>query len=165
MREGRRLPAILAFLLAALVFAQNGMAWDDQDGSLWGVWLGDGRDSPKNDLGILSTNLGQRGANNRALVGVASWYGSGYLSEHLNRHTAHGEVFNPEALTAASYYHPFGTRLKVTNLETGVSTIVRVNDLGPHHRFNRILDLSRESFRRICPLDRGLIRVRIEEVE
>ncbi len=66
--------------------------------------------------------------------GWASFYKSGRL-------TANGEHFKPMGLTAAHRKLPFGTKLRVTNLKTGKSVLVRVNDRGPFIR-GRILDLS-----------------------
>jgi rare lipoprotein A len=96
-----------------------------------------------------------------AKEGVASWYGGG---ERLNVHTASGEVFDPSALTCASWHYSFGTRLEVTNVSTGNSVIVRVNDRGPAKRLHRLIDLSRAAFERIASLDRGLVTVYIKEV-
>lgn len=93
--------------------------------------------------------------------GIASFYGDG---ERLNRYTASGEVFNPKRYTCASYAYPFNRRLRVTNVETGDSVVVRVNDVGPHRRFNRLLDLTPIAFSQIAPLDDGLVEVRVEEV-
>jgi rare lipoprotein A len=67
-------------------------------------------------------------------TGWASFYKSGRL-------TANGEHFNPMGLTAAHRNLAFGTILRVTNLKTGMSVLVRVNDRGPFIR-GRILDLS-----------------------
>jgi rare lipoprotein A len=67
-------------------------------------------------------------------TGWASFYKSGRL-------TANGEHFKPLGLTAAHRKLAFGTMLKVTNLKTGKSVIVRVNDRGPFIH-GRILDLS-----------------------
>ena len=95
--------------------------------------------------------------------GLASWYGSGDPSEGLNYLTASREPFDPTEKTCASWYYPFGTSLKVTNVRTGKSVLVRVNDRGPNKRFiNRKVDLSREAFREIAPLEKGLTVVRIE---
>ncbi len=55
---------------------------------------------------------------------VASYYWEG-------RHTASGETFNPNGLTAAHRTLPFGTRLTVTNPKTGTSVEVVINDRGP----------------------------------
>src|ERR671910_572631 len=59
--------------------------------------------------------------------GVASWYAVG-------KRTASGELFQPDALTAAHRSLPFGTRLKVVHPRTGRSIVVRVNDRGPFVR-------------------------------
>ena len=92
---------------------------------------------------------------------VASWYGGG---EKLNKYTASGEVFNPKALTCASWDHPFNTCLKVTNLSTGKNVIVRVNDRGPARRLGRAIDLTRFAFSRIANPGKGLVFVKIEKL-
>ena len=98
--------------------------------------------------------------------GLASWYGSGDPSEGLNYLTASLEPFDPTEKTCASWYYPFGTTLKVTDVKTDKSIFVRVNDRGPNKRFvNRKIDLSREAFREIAPLEKGLTAVRIEPSE
>ncbi len=74
------------------------------------------------------------------LSGLASWYGP-YFHGRL---TATGEAFDQTELTAAHPSLPFGTYLKVTNLNNGNSVIVRINDRGPYIN-NRSLDLSREA--------------------
>jgi rare lipoprotein A len=68
------------------------------------------------------------------VVGMASYYKSGRL-------TANGERFNPHGMTAAHRNLKFGTKLRVTNVRTGRSVVVRVNDRGPFIR-GRIIDLS-----------------------
>lgn len=70
-------------------------------------------------------------------MGTASWYGKKF---HL-RKTANGELFNMYEYSAAHKDLPFGTILKVTNVDNGQSVIVRINDRGPFIG-NRILDLS-----------------------
>lgn len=69
--------------------------------------------------------------------GVASWYGPGFQG----RKTANGERFDTYEMTAAHKTLPFNTLVKVTNLDNGVSTVVRINDRGPFVR-GRIIDLS-----------------------
>ncbi len=69
--------------------------------------------------------------------GVASWYGKKFHG----RKTANGEFYNMHDYTAAHPKYPFGTILRVTNLENGKDVIVRVNDRGPFRR-GRKLDLS-----------------------
>ncbi len=84
----------------------------------------------------------------------ASWYGGG---EHLARHTASGELFRPDALTAAHRSLPLGTRLLVS--ANGRSVIVRVNDRGPAASTGRSLDLSRGAARALGMLHSGTARV------
>lgn len=70
--------------------------------------------------------------------GQASFYGK----ELAGNPTSSGEPFDPDAATCAHRTLPFGTRLKVTYLKKSTTTVVRVNDRGPH-KDGRILDLSR----------------------
>lgn len=67
-------------------------------------------------------------------IGWASYYKSGKM-------TASGERYNPHGLTAAHRSLPFGTKVKVTNLRTGKSVVVRINDRGPFIK-GRVIDLS-----------------------
>lgn len=71
------------------------------------------------------------------ISGMASWYGPGF---HGNR-SASGEVFNQNSLTAAHRSLPFGTQVRVTNLNNGRAVVVRINDRGPFSR-GRVIDLS-----------------------
>ena len=94
--------------------------------------------------------------------GIASWYGGG---ESLNSRVAMGHRFDPESLEAAMWDVPFGSVVKVTNLETGRSVLVRITDRGPARRLgNRVIDLTRGSFARLAPLQQGLIPVAVERV-
>lgn len=88
---------------------------------------------------------------------LASWYGPGFHG----RRTANGEVFNQNALTAAHKSLPFGTRVKVTNLNNGKSVIVRINDDGPHIP-GRVIDLSKGAAARIGMLSSGVAPVRLQ---
>jgi rare lipoprotein A len=90
--------------------------------------------------------------------GMASWYGPGFHG----RRTASGETFNTNELTAAHKSLPFNTLLRVTNLENGRYTIVRVNDRGPYAR-GRIIDLSYAAKNEIGMS--GLAKVKIEIVK
>jgi rare lipoprotein A len=77
--------------------------------------------------------------------------------------TASGEKFDPQELTAAHRTLPFGTRLRVTNVETGRSVTVRVNDRGPFIA-GRSVDLSYSAADRIGMIDRGVTKVKVEVV-
>lgn len=90
-------------------------------------------------------------------VGKISFYGAKFHG----RRTASGERFDQNALTAAHPRHPFGTRLRVTNLSNGKSVVVRVNDRGPLTK-NRILDVSRAAARQLEMIDAGVVRARVE---
>ncbi len=89
--------------------------------------------------------------------GTASWYGPGF---HGNR-SANGEIFNQNALTAAHRTLPFGTRVRVTNLNTGLSVVVRINDRGPYSG-GRIIDLSAAAARVIGMIGSGVAPVNLE---
>lgn len=93
-------------------------------------------------------------------TGQASFYAMKYHS----RKTASGERLDQQALTAAHRTLPFGTRVNVTNLKNGKSVTVRINDRGPFVK-GRIIDLTRAAFRKIGPIEAGLIDVRIEVVQ
>jgi peptidoglycan lytic transglycosylase len=92
-------------------------------------------------------------------VGTASWYGR----LHQGKRTASGERFDRYAMTAAHPSLPFGSRVRVTNLENGRSEIVRVNDRGPYVS-GRIIDLSYAAARALGIARKGLARVRVTRV-
>jgi rare lipoprotein A len=85
------------------------------------------------------------------VVGMASYYKSG-------KRTANGEHFNPNGMTAAHRKLKFGTRLRVTNVRTGKSVVVRVNDRGPFVR-GRVIDLSLGAARVIGLTKTGVARI------
>jgi len=99
----------------------------------------------------------QRQTPSLAETGTASWYGSW----HQGRLTASGERFNARAFTAAHRSLPFGTIIRVTNLATGETVKVRVNDRGPYIR-GRTLDLSAAAAKALGITKDGVARVRIE---
>lgn len=89
--------------------------------------------------------------------GPASYYGT----ELAGNPTASGERFDPAKLTAAHRTLPLGSRVRVTNVRTGASVVVRINDRGPFHG-QRVIDLSHAAARQIGMLRRGTARVRME---
>lgn len=93
-------------------------------------------------------------------TGVASWYGPGFHG----RRTASGERFDMEAMTAAHRTLPFGTRVRVQNLDNGRAAEVRINDRGPFAR-GRVIDVSRAAARDLGMLGAGTARVRLRVVE
>lgn len=94
-------------------------------------------------------------------VGLATWYG-GHCVGHQ---TASGERLAKHGLTAAHRSLPFGTVIRVTNLENGRVVKVRINDRGPNiHRRSRILDLSTDAAGALGFRPSGIARIRIEEL-
>lgn len=89
--------------------------------------------------------------------GEASWYGKQYRG----RHTASGERFKPNAMTAAHKTLPFNTIVRVTNLNNGRTVKVRINDRGPF-KSGRIIDLSRGAARKVDMVRTGVAPVRLE---
>ncbi len=94
------------------------------------------------------------------LRGMASWYGPGF---HGNR-AASGEVFDQNEMTAAHRTLPFGTQVRVTNLNNGQSVVVRINDRGPFTG-GRVIDLSAAAARAIGMLNSGVAPVRVEVMQ
>ena len=92
--------------------------------------------------------------------GFASYYNDAF---HGNP-TASGEPYDKDDLTAAHREYPFGTRIRVTNLENGKSVIVRVNDRGPHTE-DRILDVSGRAAKELELDLAGVAEVQIEMLE
>ncbi len=92
--------------------------------------------------------------------GLASWYGGKFQG----RRTASGEIFDTNKLTAAHKTIPFGTLVRVINLENGKSAIVRINDRGPFVE-GRIIDLSRAAALELGMTGIGVARVRIDPLE
>lgn len=90
-------------------------------------------------------------------TGLASWYGDPFHG----RTTASGETYDKSARTAAHRTLPFGTNLRVTNMENGKFVDVRINDHFPGTK-GRVIDLSEASFARIARLEQGIVRVRLE---
>jgi rare lipoprotein A len=111
--------------------------------------------------GLLAAALCASAAPAGAETVRASWYG-GAKGEHLNRRTASGERFSPNALICAHRSLPFGTRLRVA--WRGRSVIVRVADRGPARRTGRSLDLSRRAAEIIGLTRAGVGRVSIERI-
>ena len=92
-----------------------------------------------------------------ASQGVASFYTEG-------QQTASGEKFNTNDLTAAHPTLPFGTRLRVTNVATGRSVTVRVNDRGPYVP-GRVVDVSHSAANALGMVESGIAKVKLDVVQ
>ena len=91
-------------------------------------------------------------------------FASFYHDKFNGRKTASGEIFSNRKLTAAHRTLPFGTIVQVTNLRTGKSVEVRINDRGPFHS-SRALDLSKAAFNAIGNSARGTMPVEYEIID
>ena len=87
-------------------------------------------------------------------VGIASWYGPGFHGKL----TANGEVYDMYGISAAHKTLPFGTIVRVVDLETGRSVVVRINDRGPFIE-GRIIDLSKGAAEKLGIISRGITEV------
>jgi rare lipoprotein A len=94
------------------------------------------------------------------LEGIASYY----AHDFHGKQTSNGEIFDMNALTAAHRTFPFGTKVRVTNLENSKIVIVRVNDRGPFIE-GRMMDLSMGAAKEIDLIRTGTTRVRLEVLE
>lgn len=93
-------------------------------------------------------------------TGIASYYADKYQG----RKTANGERFDQNKLTAAHKKLKFNTKVRVTNIKTGKSIIVRINDRGPFVK-GRIIDLSKAGFKKLGNTKSGVMKVKIEVVK
>jgi rare lipoprotein A len=91
--------------------------------------------------------------------GKASWYG-----HESGRFTASGERFNPHGMSAASWFYPFGTLVRVQCIKTGKCVTVRINDRGPAKRLGRLIDLSEAAAKKLGMLRSGIKKVKIEVI-
>ena len=99
-------------------------------------------------------------------TGKASWYGE----QHRGKLMANGKPFDPDKLTAASWFYPLGTKVRVTLLEEkgkSRSVLVTITDRGPARNLveeGRIIDLSHATFRKLAHPDLGLVDVKVRRV-
>jgi rare lipoprotein A (peptidoglycan hydrolase) len=111
-----------------------------------GLWLTTVKQADRSGHGL----QGKR----HALDGVASYYWQDQM-------TATGERFDKTALTAAHPTLPFGSKVRVTRVDTGKSVVVRINDRGPF-KPGRVIDLSERAAQEINMTGRGLASVKLE---
>jgi rare lipoprotein A len=93
--------------------------------------------------------------------GHASFYGTA-SDGYAWRTMANGKPMNPQAMTTAHPWLPFGTRLNVVNQSNGKSVVLQVTDRGPYIH-GRIVDLSVGAFSRISSTSAGIARVCISK--
>jgi rare lipoprotein A len=108
---------------------------------------------PERSEPVKRVSIGSSGGSH----GVASFYSE-------EQQTASGERFDPHELTAAHPTLPFGTRLQVTNVATGKSVMVRVNDRGPFVK-GRVVDVSYSAAQALGMVHSGVANVKVDVVQ
>jgi rare lipoprotein A len=123
---------------------------------LWAVHLSKSAEAAFRTASIARSSSKKKpeAARRPRLTGLASYYGSGEV-------TATGEKFDPKGMTAAHRTLPFGTRVRVTRVDTGNSVVVRINDRGPF-KPGRIIDLSEGAAEDLDMTRVGLAEVRLD---
>lgn len=97
-------------------------------------------------------------------IGYTDVGGCSYYADNFNgRHTTSGDIFDNKKYTCAHRTLPFGTLLKVTNLQKNKVTFVRVNDRGPVNK-SRILDVTKAAAKDLDLIKYGVAKVKIEIV-
>lgn len=91
--------------------------------------------------------------------GVASWYGPDFHGKK----TSNGETYDMHRMTAAHKTLPMGAMVRVENLDTGKSAVVRVNDRGPFVD-DRVIDLSYAAATKLGVVGPGTARVRVTAI-
>jgi rare lipoprotein A len=104
-----------------------------------------------------ATAAPKRSARRSSIEGIASFYGPGFEG----RRTASGEIFDANELTGAHRSLPFGTRVRVTNLENKKRVVVKITDRGPFVR-GRVIDLSHRAAQELGFASLGTVPVRLE---
>jgi rare lipoprotein A len=105
--------------------------------------------------------MGEEKADSGKTFHIAEGRASYYADRFHSKRTASGEKFSLLEYTAAHRSLPFGTTVRVTNLDNGRNVTVRINDRGPHLR-NRIIDVSPAAAKELGLLGKGTTHVRIE---
>ena len=115
--------------------------------------------------GLLLATLSFAGDGYVSKTGLASWYGEA----HRGKLMANRQPFDPDQLTAASWFYPLGTRVRVTlRSQPERSVLVTITDRGPAKRLvrqGRVIDLAHAAFARIAAPDCGLAPVTVEVVD
>ncbi|CAE6505522.1 rare lipoprotein A [Nitrosomonas nitrosa] len=97
-------------------------------------------------------------------VSAETGYAVHYSNLFQGKKTASKEIFDQRKLTAAHKKHPFGTRVKVTNLDNDQSVVVKINDRMPTRNSN-IIDVSKRAAEELGFVKQGRAHVRLEVVD
>jgi len=117
--------------------------------------------APSDSLDMSAKPAGELQLSSGSAFLVAEGLASFYANRFHGLKTANGEHFDKHELTAAHRSLPFGTMVRVTNLQNGRNVVVRINDRGPFKK-SRIIDVSPAAAKEIGLVSRGVGSVRIE---
>ncbi|MBN9489317.1 MAG: septal ring lytic transglycosylase RlpA family protein [Alphaproteobacteria bacterium] len=154
----RRQPLLRSCILLLVVTSMAGCG-SHRGGSGGGSTASRGAYKVGNPYTIDGTTYVPREEFNHTETGMASWYGPGFHG----RNTANGEVYNQSERTAAHRTLQMPSVVRVTNLDNGRSTTVRINDRGPYAR-SRILDVSRATAEELGMIGAGTAHIRIDQL-
>ncbi len=98
---------------------------------------------------------------NVPLVDTAVGEASFYANKFIGRKTANGEIFSQDKLTCAHNTYPLGSKVRVTNLNSRKTVVLKVNDR-LHHRNPRLVDLTRTAATKLGFIREGVILVKVE---
>ena len=116
---------------------------------------------------LLIAGLSSAREHSLPATGSASWYGEA----HRGRLMANGKRFDPKKLTAASWFYPLGTKVRVVANSPGGAArvvVVTITDRGPAKDLvqnGRIIDLAQAAFKRLADLDVGLVPVVVQRLK
>ena len=113
---------------------------------------------------MMISTLGTYSFKNNTEDAKKTSFASYYHDKFNGRKTASGDIFSNSKMTAANRTLPIGTMVKVTNLRSGKSVVVEINDRGPFHSA-RALDLSKAAFQAIGNTARGTMPVEYEIID
>lgn len=120
--------------------------------------VGNYKASPYTVLG--KTYYPMQNSSSYQAVGTASWYGTKFHGQA----TANGEAYDLYGMTAAHKTLPLPSYVRVTNLDNGLSVVLRVNDRGPFYS-DRIIDLSFAAAKKLNFAENGTARVKVEGID
>jgi rare lipoprotein A len=119
------------------------------------------KQTPRSQLPNGSESTGRSIGRSEAMSAKKNFSGRASFYSYSKGRTASGASFDRNMPTAAHRSLPFGTRVRVTDVATSKSIIVRITDRGPWVR-GRVLDLSLGAARGLGITDRGVVEVRAE---
>ncbi len=125
----------------------------------WLVWIGVVM-MVMSGCGSSAATVKSPAGDRHEVQGLASWYGEPFHG----RQTASGETYNMHQKTAAHKTLPFGTRVRVEEVGTGRSVVVRINDRGPFVD-GRVIDLSYQAASNLGMVNDGITEVELDIIQ